>query len=553
MDIISSYSGFWRRTFLFLALIAPLPSNGQSSEGLTPVSGTYAITNVTITQSPGREIDKGTIVIKDGLIDQVGENVATPSDAIIIKADSMFAYAGFIDGFSHVGVRLPKSEKQEKVKYPGNPPPERAGITPYYDVRDFINPGDKSIAAFRNQGFTVSQVVPQGNLLPGQSAIILLAGNNTDDMVLADHSALYSELSGANNIYPRTIMGVMAKWRELYKQASLLKSYEVTYASNPVGLERPESDRILRAFYPVIDRSLPVLFKSEKVIETQRVLSLKRDLGFQLMIGDLKEGWPIVNKIKSSGATIFLSLELPEALKKDTTSNLSDEKKALEKRKEESINNYVSQASNFSRNGIRYGFSNNSVKPKDIHANLRRMISAGLSEENALAALTTIPAQSLGLSNRMGTIEKGKMANIVLIDKPLFSEKAKVKYVFVDGKLYKSEAKKSSGKKAKVDGAWSYTADTPQGKGSGKLVIKNNGGDYSGTITNNFSGQETSINEFLLEGNTMSFSYSIDIGGNQLQIAVSVLVDGDSFDGNMTAGQFGSFPMKGMKEPKSTN
>jgi imidazolonepropionase-like amidohydrolase len=458
-----------------MALWAQQPQQQQEEKPPLPPAGkTYALTNINVVQGPGRKIDKGIVVIKDGLIANVGKSISVPSDAIIIKADSLYVYAGFIDGLSRVGVIKPKEEKErERVKDPGNPPADKAGINPQLDVRNFLNPDDKSLEEMRNLGFTVAQVVPYGNFLPGQSALILLGGKSADDMVLVNNASLYSELSGAQNMYPNTVMAVMAKWRELYKNASLTKSYQATYASNRNGINRPANDRILEAFYPVIDQRMPVLFKAEKVLDVQRVFTLKNDLNFPLQLAEVKEGWPMINKIKSSNAKIFLSLDLPEEIKKeekkddkkdakkDTVKTKEKEKvktawdlekETLEKRKAEAIANYTAQAADFSKAGIPFGFSSLSAKSKDIQANLRRMITAGLSEDAALAALTTTPAQLLGLSDRLGTIDAGKIANLVISDKPYFNEKAKVRYVFVDGMIYKmdvKDTKKDDSKKSK--------------------------------------------------------------------------------------------------------
>ena len=424
---------FFSSTYLF----------AQEDKELNPVTRTYAITNANIIQSPGRKIEKGTVVVKDGLIQAVGASVSIPPEAIVIKADSMFVYAGFIDGFSRVGVSKPKEEPKERPKDPGKPTNERAGITPQNDVRSFLNPNDKAIEELRNIGFTAAQVVPYGNLLPGQAAIVSLGAKTADGMVLVSNSAMYSELSTAENVYPATILGVMAKWRDLYRQATAAKSNQSLYASNRVGLERPLSDRSLEAFYPVIDQRMPMVFKAEKMLETQRVMILKNDLKFSLMMGDLKEGWPIINKIKSSGAKVFLSLDLPEEVKKDDKKEKEEpkkedkpksagelEKEALEKRKADAIASFIGQAASFSKAGVPFGFSVMSAKPKDIPTNLRRMIAAGLSEDAALASLTTTPAQLLGLSDRMGSIDNGKMANLVITDKSYLNEKAKFLYVF---------------------------------------------------------------------------------------------------------------------------
>lgn len=548
MRLMLAYS--FRFCCVLVAIVTGLTAPAQD---LVPVSDTYAITGATIIPMPGQKIENGTVIVQNGLIIGVGKNINIPADAIIIKADSMFVYAGFIDGYSHVGVNTGSSDKKEKVKYPGNPPPERAGINPHIDVRDFINPSDANIAALRAQGFTVSQVVPHGNMLPGQAAVVLLKGEKADRVTINANSALYSELSGTPGVYPSTIMGVMAKWRELYRQAAQTKNYQTLYASNPTGLERPEADRILEAFYPVIDRRQSVLFKSEKVLETQRALSLKSDLGLQVMLGDLKEGWPIVNKIKNSGAKVFLSLDLPAEMKKDDNAEKkSEERKALDKRKADAIASSTSQAAQFAKAGIEFGFSTNSVKPADVRPNLMRMIASGLPEETALAALTTKPAQMLGLSNRLGTVENGKIANLVITDAPYFDKKSKVKYVLVEGTLFSVEdrPKNDNGKKADVKGSWSYQTETPQGKGDGKLVIKNENGNYSGTITNSFSGKETDVKDLVVSGNNMSFNYTIDVGGSSLKVEVAVAVKGDSLEGSMTAGQYGTFPLNGTRDPK---
>ena len=156
----------YRRTALWIVLLLPTWLFGQDDKELAPVTRTYAITNVNVIQGPGRKIELATVVIKDGLITAIGKGVAIPSEAIIVKADSMYVYAGFIDGLTRAGVNKPKEETKDKIKDPGNPPPDRAGITPQADVRNLLNPSDKALEELRGLGFTAAQVVPHGNLLP---------------------------------------------------------------------------------------------------------------------------------------------------------------------------------------------------------------------------------------------------------------------------------------------------------------------------------------------------------------------------------------------------
>lgn len=447
----NTYLKYVKRTFaLALACLSTL-GYAQEERKLGPVSRSYAITQATVVQGPGRKIEKGTVLIKDGLITAVGQNLTIPSDAIQVKGDSLFVYAGFIDGLSRVGVSRPKEDlSKEKVKDPGNPSPDRAGITPQNDVRNFLSPTDKTVEELRTVGFTAAQVVPYGGMLPGSASVIFLGGHTADEMVVSARSSLYSELTAAERVYPNTVIGVMAKWRELYRQASLTKSYESTYASNRSGIDRPATDRVLEAFYPVIDKKIPVLFRADKALDLHRVLALQKELGFPLIVANVKEGWDAIPKIKSSGAKVFLSLDLPEEKKEDkkddksfTPNAFTDsvELKALEKRKADFIAMQTGQALTFQKAGVVFGFSALSVKTKDLQPNLRRIIKAGLSEDQALAALTTSPASMLGLSDRLGSIDTGKVANLVISRKPYFDEKSKVQFIFVDGVMYKIETK----------------------------------------------------------------------------------------------------------------
>jgi hypothetical protein len=180
------------------------------------------------------------------------------------------------------------------------------------------------------------------------------------------------------------------------------------------------------------------------------------------------------------------------------------------------------------------------------------MIAAGLSEDAALGALTTAPAKLLGLNDRVGTVDKGMMANLVVSDKPYFNEKAKVRYVFVDGNLYKidatKDAKKPDDKKsAVVRGTWTYTTKTAQGNGGGKITIKEDNGSYSGKIIPT-SGKDTELKSVTVDGASLSFSYDSNSGGGTVK--VDVKIDGDSFDGKASGGQEGNYSIKATRDPK---
>ena len=360
----------------------------------------------------------------------------------------------------------------------------------------------------------------------------------------------------------------MAKYRDLYRKASQARSYESKYNANPNGMARPDTDATIEALYPVVSKQMPVAFKAEGIKDIMRVAALQRDLRFQLMIGEVKQGWDAIPTIKSIGAPVFLSLDLPEWKEEEKKedddeeeekelSNEEKEKMALEKRQREMIVNYYTQAGQFKSNGISFGFSTMGVKSKDFRSNLLKVMENGLSEDQALAALTTEPASILGLSSQMGTIEAGKMANLVISDTAYFSKDANVRYVFVDGMKYEYEAKKKKKKKAAGDGEeaidatgeWSYTTETPQGNGSGVITINGTPGDYSGSITVSFNGSTNDIQDISVEGSNVSFSFKLNMG-EDITVDISMDVDGDTFEGTLSVAAFGSFPMEGSRDPK---
>lgn len=551
----TSYRFAW---WVYLLALWPTLLLAQEEKELAPVSRTYVLSNVTVIQAPGRTIEGGTVVIRNGLIHAVGKGIPVPPDAQILRGDSLYIYAGFIDGLSHIGVDKPKDDNHDRPKDPGNPPPDRAGITPQIDVRNYISPADRAIEDFRAAGFTAAQVVPYGGMLPGSGAIVSLGGKTMDDRVMVAKSGLYAEFAAADRMYPGTVLGVMAKWRDLYRQASLAKSYQAVYAANRAGLERPATDRVSEAFYPVIDKQVPVLFKTEKALEVQRALILQKDLGFNLTVCEVKEGWDAIDKLRAVKAKVFLSLELPEDKKEEKKEELKGaaaaEREALARRKKEAVLLYTGQAAAFQQAGFAFGFSTMTVKAGDVKANLRRIIAAGLTEDQALAALTTAPAQLLGLSDRLGTIDNGKLANLVICRKPYFHEKSKVRYVFVEGVLYNYDQKEESKPAAKninadALGTWSYAAETPQQVTRGTIKINRENDTFQGTITGNVPDKTYELKDIVLEGSSLTFYYNVELAGDVVKIEVAVKIDGSSFEGTMIAGKFGSFPVKGSKVP----
>ncbi|MBL7988416.1 MAG: amidohydrolase family protein [Chlorobi bacterium] len=467
--------------FLLAVLVAtPLlllaqPRDPQPEVG--PVTRTFAIRNARIVQGPGRVIERGTLLIRDGLITAVGANIAIPFDAEIIEGDSMTVYAGFIDGMTNAGVAKPADEpKYDRVPRPGNPPNARAGIQPERDVRAMLTNQDPLLDSLREVGFTVAQTVPRGQMLPGAGAIISLGGDSPDGMVIRGGSALFAQFVPAvNDVYPATTFAIMAKWRNLFTNAKQRRSQSESYGKNSNGMERPAWDATTAAFFPVVAGAQPVLFRVEDALDVRRALHLQKDLGFRLMLAGLKEGWDAEQVLKDSKLPLFLSLDFPQAETEkkekgnaDSLSSSADsiastplnlwhrtqrpedvamEQKILKTKQASSRATFFANAARMNRAGVKFGFSTLGAAAGKLRQNVRTAIEHGLPENAALAALTTEPARMLGLEQSLGTVDPGKIANLVVTKGSWFAKDSPVRYVFVDGRKYEYQPQQTKEKK----------------------------------------------------------------------------------------------------------
>ena len=552
-----------------LPLLLLLPVLSWAQDDRPPVTRAYFINNAYVVQEPGKVIDLGAVVIRNGLIEAVGKGLKAPLDAKTLEGDSLYVYAGFIEGLSHTGVPKPKAPERgsrPEVKDPGNPPNALAGIQPERSVTDMLKAGDGSVAAMRKLGFTAAHVVPHGGMLPGQGAIVLLDGNDGKDMVLRNNTSLYSAFEGGRRVYPATTMAIMSKYRELYRRAEQVKGNVERYSSNARGMARPEYDKVLQSFFPVIDKKMPVFFEVEDIKEVHRAMGLAKELGFDLVLAEVSRGQLVMDKLKSTGTPVFLTMDLPKEKKEKKEKKDKDDKKMsaekkmmmekAEARRDASRRELEEQAAMFAKGGITFGFSTLNVKASEVRDHLGRMIKAGLTTDQALAALTTGPAKMLGVDQVLGTVEKGKIANLVVTDKPYFEEGANVRYVIVDGTPHEYEVKKKKKKGpsdpnavVKAAGDWAITIDVPGQTTESTVTITGEAGNYEGKITSD-DGESRALSDVDLDGDNLTFSSTFDAGPQTIKLAFDLTITGDNIEGTVRAGNFGSFGVEGSRTPE---
>lgn len=559
----------WSKWLMLLAFLGYGSVYAQSdSNGESPVTKTYAFKNATVIQAPGKSLSKTTVLVKNGVISAVGTSVQIPPDAQVIAADSLYIYAGFIDGLNQTGVKRPENQGRVRAENPAKPTYTESGVTPQVSVLEQVDFKSAQLEEWRKAGFTTAHIVPYGRMLPGSGSVVSLAAHGAvDAMVLKGNNSMYAQFTGAGGTYPSNSLGIMAMWRDLYKNAQLSWEHQNLYKANPSGIERPINDQVLASFYPTLNKERSVVFNASGLLEAKRALDLQKQLGFPLILGNLKEGWTLVDQIKASNTKVFLSLALPEKKEAKKAEGdaawLASEKEARNERIEEAYKMYVAQAATFEKAGIKFGFAGIDAKSGDLKKNLKVMMDNGLSETAALAALTTNPAEILGMSSQLGTVEAGKLANLMISTEPYFTEDAQIKYMMADGMLYeyeiKAPAKKTNGNgngnasNASFDpaGTWDFTSPTPMGEINGKMVIEKAASGYTGKMTVNTPEGSSSEDMTLIkaEGDKLSFQINQSVQGMTITLNVSGTVSGTKFTGNMDTGQFGAFPISATKNP----
>ena len=558
------------------ALVLGLSSQAHAQDyGVPTVTDTYALTDARVVQAPGQVLESATVVVRDGVIEAVGSDADVPYDARTIEADSLVVYAGFIDGLSHAGVDMPETDDGDEDDEidPGDPPLDQAGIQPHRSVRPFLTPEGSDLSGLRKSGFTAGHVVPEGEMLPGEGAFIFYGGETANDMVLETAPTLFAQIQTADGyVYPATDMAVIAQMRQLYREAERRQELEAAYEQNPTGRAQPPQDPQHSALFPVLNGEMPFAFYADEALSLHRILSLHQELDFPLVLAGLGEGHELVGTLQGVDAPFFLTLDLPEEPTRstgqdttvaDTTSDPSryyspefrtpsyetvdEEEENLELRHAMERRSYLETAATLHEAGLEFGFTTREADPGDVRGNLRTMIEQGLPEQTALAALTTRPAAQLGLNNRLGTVEEGKIANLIVTDGSYFDEDTSVQHVFVEGQLYdyssdESDEGEVSGEVSAVLGTWSYTLETPQGDFSGELTIEGDQSGLDGTFVGP-QGDEQSLQSVSFDGTTLSFTVDSPQGGS---VSVSVTVEGETFNGSASTSG-GSFPISGER------
>ena len=454
-----------KRAIFCCGLMAAMVNSAFAGElrppGLRPLPpGVHALVGGKVVLQPGEVLDSGIIVIRDGLIQAVGTNTAVPDDARIWDMKGQTIYAGFIEpylvldstnapvstgdtmpisqgtlasgGFKFYGAPGAKTDS-------GKPGPGYAlgSITPDFRAARNFSPRDKTLAPLRELGFTTAAVAPAKGIIRGTSALVALTDEDPNRALLKpdvfQHIAFETD-DDDGGAYPGSLMGVIAAVRQSFFDAQHYALDHADFAQHPQGRQRPEYDPALEALAPAANKKMRVLFEPGSVLMNDRAAQLARELGLDIAIISCGQEWRRPDLAEQTGATFIVPVNFPSLPKlpndDDWDQVLLDQLRAWDWAAE---NPALLRQQGLSLALTTYGLSDK----KDFPKNLRLALDRGLSEDDALAALTTVPAKLCGMENQLGTIAAGKLANLTIVEGTnYFSGDAKVRAVWIDGKIY---------------------------------------------------------------------------------------------------------------------
>jgi len=424
----------------------------------------YAIRGARLVTAAGPVIPNGTIVLRNGLIDAIGANVQPPADARVIDGTGMTIYPGLIDMGNGAGLDAPQpaapatfrtSEEAERFK--------RSNILRAdLEAAKVLRPDAPELARLAGAGITTVLATPSAGLFKGQSALVnvtapvdepqigAVADPRRGLQVVRSPVALHVALGGGGRGggYPVSLLGTIAFVRQGFLDAQHQLLEEQRYEKVKTGIVRPSIDPSLDAIQPALARKMPVAFEAQLSREILRALNMAKEFKLDPVITGAREADTVVADLKASGARVIYNLDFP-ARPRNLPPDADEPIRELRARAQA-----PKTPAALEQNGVLFAFSSDGLaQPRDFVRNAARTVKDGLAADAAIRALTINAAKIAGAGERLGSLEKGKIANLIVTDGDLFEDRTRVLHVFVDGRKVETEPAAPAGGRGRGRGA----------------------------------------------------------------------------------------------------
>lgn len=522
---------------LAVAVLAGLISvPATAAEVRQPLPDAHALVGVRVVTAPGEVLDGATLVIRDGVIEAVGD-VEIPADAAVIEFERgedqppLTVYPGLIDPY--LVVTTESDDDEDAPEIPGR----HSLIHPDATIDPAHWPAD-AVEAHRRAGFTTALMAPAEGLLRGQSVLANLGdgglSRNRLRSGVAQHAHLHERAD--DSAYPQSLMGAVALFRQTLLDARWQQQAQRAWQADPAQA-RPEWLPGIDALSGVLDGNQPLVFEARDTHDSLRILSLVDEDIDLVLVGHGAE-YQRLDQFPRRVPHI-LPMDLPSA---PDVEDAEDIDVSLEELRH--WNRAPENAAILIEAGVPVLFTAYELSgPAELFANVARAIERGLDADAALAALTTGPAEWLGIEDRAGRIEPGYMANLVLVEGELFTESPTISEVWVDGARF--ELAKLEPPAIDPAGTWALTLGLPgMGDVDATLVLTGEPTDLSGTL--NAMGNETPLTDITVSGKQLQIRIDASRYGGSGTISINLDIEGDRGRGN-GSGPFGEFTVRGQR------
>lgn len=522
-----------------------------------------AITNARIVTVSGAVVERGTIVVRDGLIQAVGANVAVPADARVIDGSGLTVYPGFFDAATNLGIAAPQRPQGVGAFPTTQPQPQTApqsnsnypvGLQPETTALELIRSGDASFETARNNGFTTALVLPRERIFVGQSALVNTAGENVSQQLLRSPVAMHiTFVQLQTGTFPTSVMGTFAAIRQMLLDAQRLQTAQRIYAANPRGVRRPDSDKSLEALFPILSRQTPVVFNANSEREIIRALDLAREFNLLAMIAGGTEAWKVADRLKAQNIPVLLSLNFPKRTASASTEADPENMDVLRMRVEVPKN-----AARLRQAGVKFAFQSGSMTNlADFWTNAGKAVENGLPKDDAIRAMTLSTAEIFGMEKQLGTIEPGKIANLTVTRGDILDKSRTFTHVFVDGRMYeiRQPAARPDGRPTpggtpgqqipNIAGTWTLNIEIPGQPTQATLRLTQQEARLTGTLESPFGNSTITRGEVTAEGFTFSTTVTIQ---QTFDVVFTGRVTGNQMSGTATSPQ-GAIPFSGTRNP----
>lgn len=389
----------------------------------------YAFTHATVHVSPQQIIENATLIIKEGKVVSVIKNGEVPKGAAEINVDGKHIYPSFIDTNSNYGMPEVKSgsfwtfSEPEKIGSQ-NPKAYNANdaIHANTSASELFKADETEAKSWRSIGFGTAVTFQADGVSRGTSALVTFGKGKANDLILKSEAAAHYafDKGSSKQMYPVSTMGYVALLRQTYYDADW-------YAK---GGNKAFTDITLEAFNKT--QSLPQFFDTKDVFDVLRAAKIAKEFNKQYIYVGNGDEYQNLAALKELSSNLIIPVDFPQAFNVKDPLDARNASFSDLKHWELAPSNLKMLADE----NITFSITASKLdKTSDFFKNLRLAIKRGLSEEKALAALTTVPASYINEQDRLGTLEKGKIANFIITSDNIF-EKGDVLENWIKGKRF---------------------------------------------------------------------------------------------------------------------